>query len=138
MQEPFKTIEHTADISLEARGSNLAEAFSNLGQGMFSIITYPEKIEPNLCFDVNIKSTDTDAMAVDWLNELLFLSQANGVLFGDFKITDISDTSIKSICCAEKFNERKHPVKTEIKAATYYDLSVKKNKKVKIKVTFDV
>lgn len=138
MNKPFKIKEHTADVSLEASGGNLAEAFSNLGEGMFSIITYPEKINPSQCFDIEVKSTDEDALVVDWLNELLFLNQARGVMIRRFEIKEISENSIKSLGCGEIFDEGKHPIKTEIKAATYHDLSVTKQEGIKIKVTFDV
>lgn len=138
MQKPFKTIEHTADIGLEASGANPSEAFSNIGLGMFHIMTDIEKIDSKKCLEVNVSAEDIESLAVEWLNELLFLFQTKSFLFRDFNIKSIDNNSVKAICCGEKYDEQKHPAKVEIKAVTYFGLSVKKNKNVKIRVTFDI
>ena len=74
----FELLEHTADVGIVATGDTLAEALSWAAKGMFSVIVNPDGVEEREVLEVSVVSTDTTALVVDWLNELLYRYEAEG------------------------------------------------------------
>jgi len=78
-----------------------------------------------------------DELFINWLNELLSLSDARGLIFFDFKIKSIDTVSIN----ADVFGNTaaQYRLKSEIKAATYHQLNLKKTDSSWVaEVIFDV
>ena len=136
--QPYRTFEHTADIGLEAEGATLEAAFANAARGMFAIIVNDRPIEAREERMVTLPMVDDlDQLVVDWLSELLYLHDVEGLVFGDFTLT-ITD-ELRAVVRGEPYNRAKHGYGTEIKAVTYHLLNIKRTKKgVFIRVLFDV
>ena len=134
----YTIIDHTADIGVEASGKNLEETFENLALGMFAIITDESVIENEIKKEILLpRDSDTEQLVIDWLSELLYLSDISGLVFGKFQV-ELSD-QLKAQVWGEPYSRDKHGYGAEIKAVTYHLLSVKNNKKgVTIRVLFDV
>ena len=77
----FKFLEHTADIGLEAYGSNLAEAFANAAYGLFSIITDPASISEVESRLVEVDEADAEGLLFEWLNRMVYLFDVESLLF---------------------------------------------------------
>jgi len=122
----FEIIEHTADIGVRAFGATEAEAFQNAAAGMFSLITDLDSVREIESFDIEVASEDAENLLVEWLNELLFLFESREVLLGRFEITEFAGTSLKATVFGETIDPARHPLKTDIKAATYHMLAVAK------------
>lgn len=137
-KERYAIIGHTADIGVEAYGKNLEEAFENLAMGMFAIITDESVIENKIKKEIVLPcDSDTEQLVVDWLSELLYLSDVSGLVFGKFQVE--LDNQLEALAWGEPYSRQKHGYGAEIKAVTYHLLSVKNNKKgVTIRVLFDV
>ena len=134
----YTIIDHTADIGVEASGKNLEETFENLALGMFAIITDESVIENETKKEILLpRDSDIEQLVIDWLSELLYLSDISGLVFGKFRV-ELSD-QLKAQVWGEPYSRDKHGYGAEIKAVTYHLLSVKNNKKgVTIRVLFDV
>ncbi len=134
----YKVIEHTADVGIEAYGATIEEAFENAAKGMFAIITNDGKIESKEKRKVEIDfDEDEEILLVDWLTELLYLHDVEGLVFGEFKVK--INKKLVGYAYGEKYDRQKHGYGTEIKAVTYHMLEIKRNKKgVTIKVLFDI
>jgi SHS2 domain-containing protein len=138
MPEKFEIIDHTADIGLIIHGDSLRQVFANAAAGMFSLITDINKIKPVIRREIELAADDMESLLIDWLNELLYLLDANGVVFGKFEIIELTDKNIKAVCYGEKINGN-HEIKREIKAATYHMLNLgKEGKGYKAQVIFDL
>jgi SHS2 domain-containing protein len=88
---------------------------------------------------VSVSSSDTDALVVDWLNELLYRYEAEGFLPGDFHVSvDDGATSLTARCHGEPFDPERHGTLTAVKAATYHGLVVAHNHEWRIEVILDV
>ncbi|MBI4744325.1 MAG: archease [Actinobacteria bacterium] len=85
IQKDFVIINHTADVGIEAYGKTPEEIFVNMAKGMFSLITDPESVSEEICFDVNIKGEDRDSLLINWLNELIYLYDTENVVFKNSK-----------------------------------------------------
>ena len=139
MKRGFEIIDHTADVGIIAYGADVKELFSNAALALFSLITEPESIEEKLQRGLEISSEDRDSLLVEWLNELIYLFDAEHILFNKFEIEGLSRNQLKATCYGEKIDPSKHRIRTGIKAATYHMLEVDRdNNGYKAQIIFDV
>ena len=98
---------------------------------MFKVMCDITKVKPTKSISIEAEASDRAALFIEWLNALLAQKDIEDMLFGSFKIT-ISKTKsgYKLIGTAkgEKLSPSKHRVQTEVKAATYAQLKVWKEK----------
>jgi SHS2 domain-containing protein len=120
----FDIIGTTADVAVVARGPTCEEAFIHAAEGLFSLITDLEAIEPAEPFDVVCEGISLEGLLVAWLNELIYLHEVHGVLFGRFEITAFSGGSIEAKAWGEPIDPARHRLGTEVKAATYHQVRV--------------
>ena len=139
MKKAFEIINHVADVGIVAYGSDAKELFSNAALALFSLITEPESIEEKLHFDLKVNSEDRDSLLVEWLNELIYLFDAEHILFNRFDIKSLTRNQLKAICYGETFDPMKHKIKVGVKAATYHMLKLDKNGGgYKARIIFDI
>lgn len=135
----FEIIEHTADIGIRVRARDLKELFKIAGIALFQISTQrlsPKKEEIHK-MQIRQRADNVEDLFVNWLNELLSLSAVEGLIFEDYIIESIDEKHIEAIGLGYPINDFK--VNTEIKAATYHELKVVKEKDFwQAEVIFDV
>jgi len=134
----FEVIDHTADVGLKVYGKDLKELFINAVCGLFGLIIDLEKVGIDIRIQVSLKEDNREELLVSWLNELIFRFSARNFIPKKFKINKITDSMIKAEVLGEKLDLSKHEVLSEIKAATYHDLEIKKTKDgLEAQVIFD-
>ena len=134
----YQILDHTADVGIAASGNTLAEALAFLAEGMFALIADPDTVEVSDSLELCVSSTDEEALAVDWLNELLYRYEADGFLPKEFCIcVEEEGKALTARCCGEKVDPQKR-VFTQVKAATYHGLEVSHNGEWRIQVVLDV
>lgn len=136
-------IEHTADIGITVYGKTLRELFENSAYGMFSQMTEIEKVNPEDKVEVQVEGYDKESLLVNWLNELIYLSTIKKMFFSQFKIKNFQETcdalKLTAEIKGEKINCKKHFCHLEIKATTYHNLKITKNKQgYQTTIIFDV
>ena len=134
----FEVIDHTADVGIAAYGSDLKEAFSNAAYGMFSLIAEMEGVGSDALRRIEIEAPDQEALLVAWLNELLYLFDVDRIIFSDFEVEELGETSLRATVRGEKMDASRHHLRTGIKAATYHSLEIAKGDRVRIQVILDV
>lgn len=135
----FEILEHTADLKVRVRGSDLNDLFKNAGLAIFQICAeeqiIKEKKKHN--FRISQKAQGLEELFVNWLNELLSLSAAKGVVFEDIKINKVNEKELEAEASASDI--RNYKINTEIKAATYHELKIEKiDYRWQAEVIFDV
>ena len=123
---PFELIEHTADVGIRAFGSSREEVFQNAAAGMFGIITDTGLVKEKECVEVRVVADDLETLLVEWLNELLYLSDSRSLLFSRFEIRRLGETSLDASACGEQADIQHHELKADIKAATYHMLKMER------------
>ena len=125
---PFEIRGHTADLRLYASGKTKEELFSNMILGMSGILksTFVEESEEELLSrrEVTIDSADLAALLVDFLNEVLYLSNTNKEVYRKVDFVAFSDTHLE----AELSGKEVEGFDEDIKAATYHEVEVKQGK----------
>jgi len=120
----YEIFEHTADIGVRVKGKDLKDLFKNAGLAIFQISSRKQFTKNKTHTDIPIKisAQNLEELFVDWLNELLSLSSAKGLIFHNIKMNKLEDNVLEAIAVGSDINNYK--VNTEIKAATYHELKV--------------
>lgn len=135
----FEIIDHTADVGIIAYGADLKQLFSNAALALFSLVTEPESIRQELQRDVKIISEDKDSLLVEWLNELIYLFDAEHILFSRFDIERLTNDGLKASCYGENIDPLRHKIRIGVKAATYHMLKIDKDSDgYKVQVILDI
>jgi SHS2 domain-containing protein len=135
----YTIIDHTADIGIDVFGDTLQDLFSNAGFALFDIITDLSTVECKVKHSLNIVGVDKEQLLVNWLSELLFLHDVKNLLFKNFCVNQLSDYQLNADVSGEVFDEKRHIIKTEVKAVTYHNLSIiQKDQQWKARIIFDL
>jgi len=128
IKKGFEFVEHTADLKFVAYGETLDSCFENSARAMFSAIVDFDSISVVEKQEISIEAPEIETLLHDWLTELLFLFSTKNVIFRDFKISVRRDKNYKldGIASGEKFDQKRHHIKAEVKAVTYHELYIKK------------
>jgi len=138
MEKDFEIVNHTADVSIIAYGTDIKQAFANAARALFSLITELDDVAEVLHRDIELTAPDEESLLVEWLNELIYLFDAENIIFKRFDITELNNTQLKARSYGEKVDSLKHKLKTGVKAATYHMLKVDKGDGCKVQVLFDI
>ena len=125
----FEILDHTADIGLIVYGENLKTLFENAGEAFFRLITDLKKVRRRVEKRVEIKGEDLKRLMVDWLSELLYFHDVENLLFKGFKVESVGENGLKAVVKGEPFQEGVHVIKTGVKAVTYHQIEVRKEKR---------
>jgi len=132
----------TADIAFKAYGKDINELFENSAMAMFNIMSNVSKVKQKIKKDVKCEAMDIQSLMFNWLNELLFLSDSESLIFSffevDIKKLDEKKFVLNAICKGEKIDEKRHEINTHIKAATYHNMKIEKNDFWEAQVILDV
>ena len=123
--QPFRVLEHTADIGFEAFGATRQEVFANAARALMHLMVDLESIAPQETLSLRAEASDMPNLLVNWLSEILYRFDAEGWLMRDFEFEDLTDHSLAARARGEKFDRRRHEVKLLVKAVTYHQLAVR-------------
>jgi SHS2 domain-containing protein len=132
----FEEIEHTADWALRIRGRDLAGLLANAARGMSSLLVedpaaLPDEVEEQL----DIQGVDAESLLVNWLNELAYWAEMEGVVFKSFDLKEVTSTSLRAVVRGGPAPE----LKKHIKAVTYHALEIVETRAgLEATVVFDV
>jgi SHS2 domain-containing protein len=124
----FEVLDHTADIGLIVYGEDLKSLFENAGKAFFHLITDLKKVRLRTEKRIEIRKESLERLMVDWLTELLYLHEVENLLFKEFKVESVGEEGLKARVKGEAFQEGVHVIKTGVKAVTYHQIEVRKEK----------
>ncbi len=124
-------VEHTADAKFIASGKSLEEAFENSAAAMLSIIAKHDSIKPTKKKQIAVSSDDIKGLLYSFLEELLFLIDAEGFIASGFEKTRIEKTgsSYKLRTTALGSDITECETHGEVKAVTYNDMEIEETSK---------
>jgi len=124
----YETFEHTADLGLRIRATDLNQLFVEAAQALFSaIVDDLATVEPKRKIDVNLHGDDLGYLLFDWLNELLYRFDTEHLLFGKFEAR-IDNQNLHASAWGEPLDPSRHSLAHEVKAITYHGLKVETEK----------
>lgn len=120
----FEIFAVTADKGVRAWGRDLPEVFVNAARGMWSLMVEPGTVRLQEMLPVTAEAGDRETLLVAWLNELLYLHEAEGFVAAEFAVKLLTDTKLEADVWGERIDQSRHPLVGHVKAATYHLLQV--------------
>ncbi|HHH40833.1 MAG TPA: archease [Chloroflexi bacterium] len=131
----IEEIEHTADWAIHVRGRNLAELFTRAAQGMYALVIDLARVRPLVERKVNLESFDAETLLVDWLSELLWYTESEGLVFSQFEVHEITPTRLQATVQGEVVSN----LEKQIKAVTFHNLVIRRTGEgYEVTIVFDV
>lgn len=121
---PYRILDHTADVGLEATGATLAEAFANAATGMYSIMVHLDRVSERVQRPVEVEAEDAEGLLTAWLLELLFITEVEGLVFRRFDVREASPQRLAAVAHGERLDPERHPKGAVVKAITRHGLEV--------------
>ncbi len=135
----YKIFDHTADLGLEIYGRDEKELFSNAAFAIFDLVVDLHDVNALDVWSIAVNGSDREDLFVNYLREILYMLNGQGLLLKEFFIREIKSRHLLAEVRGEAFDPERHSIKTEIKAVTYHELEIEKNKSGwKARVIFDV
>jgi SHS2 domain-containing protein len=116
----WEEIEHTADVGLRLWAEDLEDLFATAARGMFALITDLDEVTPQQKVHVVLDAMDAEVLLVDWLNELLYLSEETGLAFVEFCFQALDSTHLEAMVHGGAFTD----YLAYIKATTFHSLDI--------------
>ncbi len=118
----FEEIPHTADVKIHASASTLEELFSETFNALMQVM-YGTSRHGGTTREIRIESTDPESLLADFLSEVLFVSEVEGLVFSEAGIR-INGLSLVAELDGEPFDPALHAGGTEVKGISYSGLDI--------------
>jgi SHS2 domain-containing protein len=138
---PFKFLPHTADVKILVEEKTLEKAFSTSASALKEVIAEKIKVKEKLKKQISIKENDKESLLYSFLEEFIYLLDAENFLPGKIKKLEIKRVresfSLKARVSGDKASNYKFT--NDVKAITYNEMFVKEGKnKTTIQFVLDV
>jgi len=131
----YEILEHKADLKIRVFGKTKEELFLNMLLGMADSQRAEIESKKKIKREIKIKSLDLGVLLVDFLSEVLYLSQVNKEIYKDIKFKKLTNRRLEG----ELIGQKVERFGEDIKAVTYHSLDVHQEKGIwQATILFDV
>ena len=113
-------VEHTADRALRVWGRELPDLFAGAARGLYRLMADLDGLAATRWREIRLEAPDREGLLVAWLNELLFMTESEGLLFVDFRCKSVTETTL----VAWVGGTPGRVVMVPVKAATFHNLEL--------------
>ncbi len=132
----YRLLDHTADALVETYGETISERLANAAFALFDQMTDVSTVKPVGEVKVVLSADNEEQLVVDFLQELLFLHDADNYVFSEFEV-EIAGLNLEAVARGEQFDPSRHPKRSVVKGVTYHNLIID-NKGKTLTILFDV
>ena len=118
----FEEISHTADIKIRVRAPTLEALFSETFNALMQVM-YGTERSGGIVKEMKIESPDNESLLLDFLSEVLFVSEVESLVFFNASIS-IHGSQLTAELSGEPFDPIHHSGGSEVKGISYSGLSI--------------
>jgi SHS2 domain-containing protein len=106
---------------------------------MYALVLELEGVEERETREIALESASLEGLLVDWLQELVFLTETEGLVFRRFEV-ELSGTKLRARAWGEPFDEQRHVThNVMVKAVTRHMLEIEREDGgYRVQVLFDI
>ncbi len=122
---------HTGDVGVQVHADSLDALFADAALALTDTVTDRRLVTGARQTAVELRSTAVDLLLIDWLNELIFRFDTEGLLIACARVVVTGggdDWTVRGTVEGETIDAGRHSVKTVVKAATYHALEVTRSR----------
>jgi SHS2 domain-containing protein len=136
---PYRLVEHTADVIVEAEGACCARAFEEAAAGMYAVIVPQGAIQAREWRTIEIEGDGLEDLLLGWLTELNYLTDTESLVFSAFQIERLETRHLTGRAGGEPFDPARHEGGLIVKGITRHLLQVRQEEeRCLVTVTLDV
>lgn len=126
--------EHTADWELEVYAPDLPGLLEQAARGMYKLMGTQLQKGKRVKRDFELTILDEESLIVDYLSELLYITEQENLAFDKFSLQVLEDK-----LSAELYGSPIRSMDKEIKAVTYHKLNIHRSEDgLRANIVFDV
>jgi len=123
----FQFLEHTGDIKFQAYGKTIEESFKNSAYAVKNFLS-DKKIKERIKKQFSTSGKDFENLLYNFIEELIFLSDSENFILSKIKKIKIDKKNVKLKAEIMGDFARDYNARQTIKAVTYNEMFVKKEK----------
>lgn len=119
-----------ADAAFEASGDSPAELFIAAAQAVVETMVAPGTVSASASYAWSGRGPDLDALLFDWLSHMVFLKDAQSVMFRDAAatVTRTGDGwAVQGTLHGEPIDPSRHELRADVKAVTKHLFQVRQD-----------
>jgi SHS2 domain-containing protein len=133
----FEELEHTADIRIRVKASNIEDLFSDAARALMTVM-YVSISPGTIRRHIEMDAPDTVSLLQGFLSELLFISEVEDLVISGADVR-IAGTHLSADLIGEPFSRDTHTGGREVKGISYSDLTIaREHDSYILEVIFDV
>lgn len=117
---PYREVDHTADWALHVWAPTLEELFVEAARGMYALASAQARPGAAVRRRVELAAEDHESLLVAWLQELLYVTESEELVFTAFHVERLDATQLR----AEIEGGPTARLDKAIKAVTYHNLKI--------------
>jgi len=130
----YRELPHTADWELEVWAPDLATLLVEAARGMYHLSEATLVSQPRITRRIELTIIEPETLLIDFLSELLFLTESEGYGFDEFNLQFEHNRLIADVSGAKL-----ETLSKEIKAVTYHNIDIRDTgSELKANIVFDV
>jgi SHS2 domain-containing protein len=118
----FEEISHTADVKIRVHAPTLEALFSETFKALMQVM-YGQNRARGILREIRIESSDNESLLADFLSEVLFISEVEGLVFSEACIS-IDGLHLTAELTGEPFDPARHSGGSEVKGISYSGLAI--------------
>ena len=132
---PFEEIAHTADWSIRVWADDLRGLLTESARGMYALSNAVAGEGPRVKRELALEAVDAEGLLVAFLEELLYLSESENLLFDGFDNLKVEGSTLSGIMEGDALRSKEK----EIKAVTFHNLAIRQSERgLEVEIVFDV
>jgi SHS2 domain-containing protein len=142
---PYRFLEDVAiaDVAFEAEGGTLSELLESAGLALTgTMVRNMDKMERKVIKCFEIEAPEPEMLLYRFLQELVFLKDAERLLFSKFELDSVEGTTswhLRVRAFGDEISPEKHELLADVKAVSFHNFSVRKmNAEWRAEVILDV
>lgn len=128
--QPYRYLDDVAlaDIAFEAEGDTLAFLFEACALATTAVMADPATVRPAEMRRVELGAETLEALLYDWLSEIIWLKDAEGLLFSRFlvEVEAGAPSRLAATLWGEPIAAGRASLRADVKAVTYHLFAVER------------
>ncbi len=119
-----------ADIAFEADSPTLEGLFAEAAKALSESMVDTKSMQAALKSEITLSSPSLDRLLFDWLAELIYLKDSEGLFFKSFEVAIAekgyphSHYELRATAHGEHINPEKHILRNDVKAVTMHEFKL--------------
>jgi SHS2 domain-containing protein len=135
----YTLLDHTADLGIKVRGTDLKDLFESAGRALMHLMVGADIPSKTTSMEISVSGEDLADLMVRWLGEVLYLFAGEKLVVTSIRMGSVSSSYLEATLETAPFEPEFHEVLSEIKAVTYHQIQVtQKTNGWEARIIFDV